>query len=65
MCLIPTVFGTQRTRGSNVFHLGSASFFALGAILVFFVLCVSTPCMPSTENFTRSSSILSRSAVVI
>ena len=39
LCLTPTVSGgNHMLRGSTVFHLGSASFLALGAILVFLVL---------------------------
>ena len=39
LCLTPTVFGSNHMlSGSTVFHLGSANFLALGAILVFLVL---------------------------
>ena len=52
-------------NGRIVFHLGSASFFEFGPSLTFLVLCKRTPCIPSTENLTLSSNILSISARVV
>ena len=51
-------------RGRRVFQLGWASFFDFGPVIGCGVLCVRTPCIPSTVNFTLSSTILSLSAVV-
>jgi len=50
--------------GRIVFQLALASFLDLGPNRGFCVLCVRTPCIPCTWNFTLSSTSRSLSAVM-